>query len=31
MTDIKKGRWGHYTTKEDKKLFFYPDEWNKMR
>ncbi len=30
MTILKKGRWGKYTTKEDKKLFFYPNEWKKL-
>ena len=30
MTTIKKGRWGTYTIKENKKVFFFPDEWQKI-
>jgi len=30
MTTINKGRWGKYTVKENKKVFFFPDEWLKI-
>lgn len=30
MTILQKGRWGRYTTKTDKKLFFYPNEFKKI-
>ena len=30
MPSINKGKWGKYHTKENKRVFFYPNEWLKL-